>query len=355
MNAPVTLPGLRIRPLDLSDARDCARVDAYVGEHPSGTIFHRPQWSRMVELGCGQPGLGLVAERAGRIVGWLPLTGVRSALFGDALVSAGFGTGGGIIADDERASDRLAEEAWAVATRQGFAAVELRGGPIPADWVPCVGVYTNFARDLPSDPEAVLASIPRRQRAEIRKSLGFGLDISAGSDPLHCEAFFRVYSESVRNLGTPVFPRRLFEAALSQFGPDADALIVWKDKRPISALVNFYHKGMSYAYWGGGVTEARDWRANDLIYYEALCHAIRRGCTRADFGRSKLGTGPWQRKRIWGFEETPLIYAERLRPGTTPREVNPLSPRYRLKIATWRRLPLWIANRLGPRIARGLG
>jgi hypothetical protein len=83
--------------------------------------------------------------------------------------------------------------------------------------------------------------------------------------------------------------------------------------------------------------------------------ALEAGCTRADFGRSKIGTGPWSRKRIWGFEETPLTYAVRTADGAAPRAVNPLDPKYRLKIAAWRKLPLWAANRLGPLIARGLG
>jgi hypothetical protein len=116
-------------------------------------------------------------------------------------------------------------------------------------------------------------------------------------------------------------------------------------------LLTFYFKGVCQPFWGGGTFEARQWRANDLIYYEVMRRAIARGCTHADFGRSKLGTGPWSRKRIWGFTETPLVYAVH---GEV-RSVNPLDPKYRLKVAAWQKLPLWLANRLGPLIARGLG
>ena len=82
--------------------------------------------------------------------------------------------------------------------------------------------------------------------------------------------------------------------------------------------------------------------------------AIARGCTRADFGRSKVGTGAWSRKRIWGFDETPLVYAVRSADGAA-REINPLDAKYRLKVEAWKRLPLWAANRIGPLLARGLG
>jgi hypothetical protein len=84
-------------------------------------------------------------------------------------------------------------------------------------------------------------------------------------------------------------------------------------------------------------------------------HARQRGCTAFDFGRSKLGTGAFAYKKNWGFEPRPLGYAVRTVNGAEPREVNPLSPRYRMQVAMWKKLPLWVANRLGPPLARGLG
>lgn len=342
MNAPAPRLGTTIRAADL--ASEAARIDAFVAEHPQGTIFHRPQWSLAAERGCGQRAYYLLAERGGVLVGCLPLSEIRSPLFGNALVSAGFGTGGGILGEG---GDALADAAVSL----GFPSIELRGGPIPNGWAASEGVYANFDRALPADEAALFESIPRRQRAEARKGLEFGLTTSAGADQRHRDAHFRVYAESVRNLGTPVFPRRLFAAALDAFGDEADVVAVWQGERPLAALLTFYWKGVCQPFWGGGTFEARQWRANDLVYYEVMRRAVVRGCTHADFGRSKLGTGPWSRKRIWGFAETPLVYAVH---GEV-RAVNPLAPKYRLKVAAWRRLPLWLANRLGPAIARGLG
>jgi len=287
-------------------------------------------------------------------VGCLPLTEIRSPLFGNALVSAGFGTGGGIIAADELTAARLAEAGSALAGTLGCSSLELRGGPVPAGFEASSGVYANFDRDLPGDAEALLASIPRRQRAEVRRALGSDLTTSAGSDAAHRAAHFRVYAESVRNLGTPVFPRALFAAMLDEFGEEADIVLVRRDDEPLAALLNFYFKGMCQPFWGGGTFAARSCRANDLVYFDVMRRAIERGCTRADFGRSKVGTGPWSRKRIWGFKERPLVYAVRSAGGAA-REINPLDAKYRLKVEAWKRLPLWAANRVGPLIARGLG
>lgn len=354
MNAPAPL-AVSIRSADLADRRESARIDAFVAAHPAGTIFHRPQWIRAVERGCAQKAHYLVAERGGALVGGLPLTEIRSRLFGDALVSAGFATGGGILAENEAVAARLAEAGWALTVERGCSSLELRGGHLPADWERHEGVYANFARQLPNDAAVLLKSIDRKQRAEVRRALGFGLDVTVGRDAGHRDAHYRVYAESVRNLGTPVFPRALFDSALDEFGGDAWIVLVAKDGRPLASMLGFDWKGVCQPYWGGGTAEARRWRANDLVYYETMRLGLERGCEGADFGRSKVGTGPWHRKRLWGFEETPLVYAARVAAGTAPRETNPITSKYRLKVAAWQRLPLWLANRLGPVVARGLG
>lgn len=355
MNAISLIHAPSVRLVEPGEPRAAERIDLYVSDHPDGTIFHRPAWSRMVQVGCGQQGRILVAERAGRICGMLPLTEIRSALFGNALVSAGFATRGGLLADDDQAAQALADHGWSLARTRGYGSIELRGGPLPEGFAAETGIYSSFSRALDGNEESLWKAIPRKARAEIRKGQSFGLHTSIGSDPLHLHAFFRVYSESVRNLGTPVFPRRLFEAALAEFGAEAEVIAVWQDGRPLAAMLNLYFRSTGYTYWGGGVRDARELRANDLVYWEAMRRSLVRGMTRSDFSRSKIGTGPWQRKRNWGFDEEALVYGVRTAAGRSARQINPLDPRHRLKVAAWKKMPLWAANRVGPFLSRGLG
>ena len=345
MNAFTPMTALTVR---AAETRDRADIDTFLARAPGATPFHRIAWGEAVERGCNQRGHLLLAEGERGIAGLLPLTEVRSPLFGSALVSTGFGVGGGVLGEG---SDQLAEAAWSLARQSGCASVELRGGALPTGWEQRTGTYANFARDLPQDDDAILKAIPRKQRAEVRRALTFDLDVAIGRTAADLEAHYRAYSESVRNLGTPVFPRALFEAMLDGFGEDADILTVRRNGAPIASVLSFYVNGTVYPYWGGGTSDARPWRANDLMYFELMRHAARRGCTRFDFGRSKLGTGAFSFKKNWGFTPEPLTYAYR---GET-REMNPLSPKYRLQTALWRKLPLALSNRLGPLIARGLG
>ena len=341
MNALTPLIAVRA-----AEPADAPAIRAFVGRHPQAGLFHRPEWVEAVEAGCGQRARTLVAlDEKGAIAGILPLSEVRSPLFGSALVSVGFGVGGGVLGEGV---EPLAHAAWALARTLGCDSVELRGGPVPQGWERREGTYAGFERALPEKEADVLTSIPRKQRAEVRRALGFGLEVTVGRD---IDAHYRVYSESVRNLGTPVFPRRLFAAMLEAFGDDADILTVSRDGVPLSSVLSLYDRGTVYPYWGGGTAEARGARANELMYYELMLHALRRGCGRFDFGRSKLGTGAFAFKKNWGFEPQPLAYAVK----GEARQTNPMSPRYRLQTALWKKLPLALANRIGPLIARGLG
>ena len=348
MTAPLLARPLGIRE---ADAGDRARVDAFVRATPGATPFHLPEWGEAVARACGQRARVLLAERAdGSLAGVLPLTEMRSALFGRALVSAGFAVDGGILGDPA-ATAPLASGAVALAQRLGCPSVELRGGALPDGWARDENTYVGFARDLAADDGAELLAIPRKQRAEVRRALSLPLEVSTGNDAAAAREHYAVYAESVRNLGTPVFPRALMTRVLETM--DADVLTVRHEGRAVASVLSLYGNGTVYPYWGGGTQAARALRANDLMYYALMRHARARGCTRFDFGRSKAGTGAAAFKKNWGFAPVPLAYASWS--DGPKREVNPLNPKYAMMVRTWQKLPLSLANLAGPWISRGLG
>lgn len=335
----------------LSDANAMARIDAFVREHPQGQVFQRPAWLQAVARGCGQDGLFLIAEVGGRLSGVVPITRMRSRLFGKALVSSAFGVGGGIVGDDESVA-ALAGAIGTYAADNGFAAIELRGGAAPSGaWQVDEGAHANFARDLAADDDAELLAIPRKQRAEVRRAIGFGLDVEIGRDRRDRDAHYAVYAASVRNLGTPVFPRRLFEAMLDGFGADAEIMTIRREGVALASVLSFRHAGTIMPFWGGGTAEARTWRANDAMYWELMKHARATGCARFDFGRSKVGSGAFAFKKNWGFTPEPVRYWTH----GAKRSLSPNDAKYQRKIEMWKKLPLSVANVIGPLISRGLG
>ena len=355
VNAPVKTMSDAFAGAPLADA---AAWDAYVAAHPDATPFHTRAWCEAITKATGHRCHLVTARDAhGALTGLVPLHHVRSPLFGQALVGSGFAVDGGLLADDAAVADTLATGAAELARALGVPSVELRGGPLPEGegWRCEDDVYAGFTRDLAADDEAELLAVPRKQRAEVRKALAGDLSVTTGRDAAEWRDHYRIYATSVRNLGTPVFPKALFDAVLDAFGENADILTVRADGRPVASVLSLYWRGTVMPYWGGGTAEARGLRANELMYFALMGHARARGCTRFDFGRSKLGTGPFAYKKNWGFEPRPLAYARWLAPGRAPRDTNPNSAKYRLQVDLWKKLPLWAANRIGPLIARGLG
>lgn len=352
VNAPVSIgPSFSAAPLT-----DAAAWDAYVAGHAQATPFHSRAWCEAITRATGHKCHLLAARDAGgRIAGLLPLHHIRSPLFGQALVASGFAVDGGLLADSEAAGAVLAAAAIDLAQSLGVPSIELRGGAQPAGWQVEEGVYAGFARDLAADDDAELLAIPRKQRAEVRKVLESGLTVTIGRSEQDRTDHYRIYATSVRNLGTPVFPKSLFYNVIDSFGENADILNVRENGKVVASVLSLYWRGTVMPYWGGGIAEARRLRANELLYFALMRHARERGCTGFDFGRSKMGTGPFQYKKNWGFEPKPLVYARWLAPGETARDTNPTSAKYRLQVDLWKKLPLWAANRIGPLIARGLG
>ena len=297
----------------------------------------------------------LYVERDGAITGVLPLGAVRTLLFGHKLISAPFCVYGGPLAADAVSLHALLEGAAALMQQTGAPVIELRQReelPPLDGWIARPDLYFTFRKPISADDEANMKAIPRKQRAMVRKGIANGLRsvVEADAARLH-----PIYSESVRNLGTPVFARRFFDILLEEFAGASDVVTILDGETPIASVLNFYFRNEVLPYYGGGRRVARDRAANDFMYWEVMRRAAARGFTVFDFGRSKLGTGAMAFKKNWGFEPTPLHYRFRLAPGAEIPDHNPLNPKFRLFIAAWKRLPLPVANLLGPPIVRGLG
>lgn len=341
----------------LDDMPLVAAIERFVARE-GGTLFHRPAWLLAVERGTGQRAHGLVCWRRGaaaeepELCGWLPLTQVHSSIFGRRLISSGFGVEGGALASDPSGAQMLARASVELAQRLSCSLVELRGGSAPHGWTLIADKHSTFSADLAASDADQMALVPRKQRAELRKALAQDFTVSIGRDCAALNAFYGVYAQSVHRLGTPVFPKALLSAALEAL--DADVLTVSWLGKPVASVLSFYHRGTVMPYWGGGTPQARVLRANDRLYFELMRHARRRGCTRFDFGRSKLGSGAWAYKRNWGFVPRPLTYARCACDGAHLPDVDPVNRRYARSIALWKQLPLAVANRFGPLLARGL-
>jgi FemAB-related protein (PEP-CTERM system-associated) len=345
------LPRIGVLPAD--DAEAALRWDRFVERCPQASFFHRAGWRAIVEGVFRHRTHFLQAQAGGEIVGVLPLAHVKSALFGNALVSLPFCVHAGAAADDEATAAALEEEAQRLAVRLGVEHLELRQLSRTHPGWPAQDLYVTFRKEILPEVEANMLAIPRKQRAMVRKGIKAGLAsrIDDGID-----RFFALYADNVHRHGTPALPKRYFEALARVFGKDCSVLTVEDARgRPVSSVLSFHFRDEILPYYAGDAEAARELAANDFKYWELMRRACEQGVRVFDYGRSKQGTGSYAFKKNWGFEPQPLHYEYRLYKREAIPQNNPMNPKYRAFIALWRRLPVALANRLGPHIVRSLG
>jgi FemAB-related protein (PEP-CTERM system-associated) len=341
---------ITIRPMT---QEDILSWDRFVLSAEGGTFFHLAGWKQIFVEAFGLTPHFLLAEQDGKIAGILPLVHQKSVLFGNALISAPFLVEGGPLANNAAARMALDNAALDLMRRSGAQYVEFRSRVATREgWACRKGLYATFKRTIRLRDEENLLAIPRKQRAVVRKTLSSGL--TSAVDEI-ADRFFRVYAESVRNLGTPVFSKRYFALILETFKENCDIVVILDNGRPVSAVLSFYFKDTVLPYYGGGIADARRTGANDFLYWEVMRRAAARGYRQFDFGRSKNQTGAFKFKKNWGFEPEWLEYEYFLSGGQSLPEKNPNNPRYKFAIEAWKHLPLPLANFLGPFLISGLG
>lgn len=357
-SAPVAVaPAARRAPLTVKSytAADATRWDELAQRSPAATFCHLRGWARVVERTWRHQSYCLLAERGGQLVGLLPLFHVRSPLFGTKLISTPNAVYGGAVADDEAAQEALIEAAQQLAIDLRVDYLELRdtGAQDLESAAPEQHLYVNFTHPLTTDEEALLQTFPRDLRRMIRQGAKHGLTAEVGRAEL-LDDFYEVYATSVRNLGTPVFPKRLFAEFLREFPDASDILLVRQNKQVAGAVLSFYFRDTVLPYYGGAYPEFYRTGVNNFMYWELMRHAAARGYTRFDFGRSKRGTGAYEFKRGWRMSEHPLPYQYFLVRAKEKPDLNPLNPKFKPLIAAWKRLPLGVTKLVGPRLVKHL-
>jgi FemAB-related protein (PEP-CTERM system-associated) len=349
-SSPNSPASLTVRPYRTGDRE---RWSAFVERCPEATFFHRIEWRDVIEEVFKHRTHYLVAERSDEFVGILPLAEVKSFLFGHSLVSLPFCVYGGSATIDPQAGNALHATARELAKELGVSHLELRDRATKEpDW-PCQDLYVTFRKEILPEVEANMLAIPRKQRAMVRKGIKNGLRSEFDSN---VDRFFALYADNVHRHGTPALSKRYFATLKRIFGEDCKVLTALDALgQPVSSVVTFYFRDEVLPYYAGDAERARELAGNDFKYWALLQDGCERGYRVFDYGRSKRGTGSFDFKKNWGFEPTPLVYEYALLRGGKVPENNPLNPKYRALITAWRRLPLGVANFIGPHIVRGLG
>lgn len=328
--------------------------DQYVNLHRESELYHRYAWRKVIERVFSHRCFYLmVRDGSGVTRGVLPLSQLKSLLFGNFVVSLPYFNYGGILADSPEYSAALLRHAIDLSARAGASHIELRHRFGRSFDLPAREEKVSMVLDLPGTEDQLWSAFPGKLRSQVRRPTKAGATCAKGGAEL-LNDFYYVFSRNMRDLGTPVYPKSFFEHICDRFADDVTIFVVYVEKEAVAAGFTIAHRQSIEIPWASSLRRANPLGVNMLLYWSALRHSISRGYKRFDFGRSTIDSGTYRFKKQWGAEQQPLTWHYWLSDGNSLPQLNPENPKYRAAIAVWRRLPLSMANRLGPPIVRNL-
>jgi FemAB-related protein (PEP-CTERM system-associated) len=343
-------------PVSVSVSTDVSKAewDGYVSAHADASVYHQWEWRRVYEAAFGHRSEYLAARDAkGRIAGVLPLIAFEHRLLGRFMVSLPFVNYGGVIADHVDVGRALVLAARERASIGGLSHVELRHGAPQFEELPRRSHKVAMTLALKTSADEAWEALDRKVRNQIRKATKSGLASEAGGEALLSD-FYAVFAENMRDLGTPVYPKQWFAEILRRF-PDQSGIVVVRDgQRPVAAAITLTHRSQLEVPSAGSLRSYRTLCPNMLLYWRIMQDAIGAGLRVLDFGRSTSDEGTFRFKEQWGATPAPLTWEYILLSRRSLPDRSPKSARMRPAIAVWKRLPLAVANRIGPAIVRYL-
>jgi FemAB-related protein (PEP-CTERM system-associated) len=343
---------MKIRVFRTGDAR---RWDDFVKRMPEATAYHQSGWRAVIEKSFGHQTCYWLAEARGEIAGILPAVQMKSRLFGHFFASLPFFNYGGVCSADGDARRGLIETAIRTATDAGGRFLELRHTS-PAKFHVPLKVKQNKVSmriDLPSSPDDLWKGFPSKLRSQIRRPEKDGMTGRVGGEE-ELQAFYRVFSTNMRDLGTPVYSKGFFRNILAAFPGSTWIATVYRSGEPVASGFLIGFRDTLEIPWASSLRRYNAMSANMLLYWTVLKFACESGFRTFDFGRSTRGSGTCRFKEQWGAGPFPLHWYYWTRGGESLPEMNPENPRYRKAIALWKRLPVAVTRWIGPAIVRNL-
>jgi len=285
-------------------------------------------------------------------VGVLPLALTRSRLFGHYGVSLPYVNGGSAASVAGNVSKALVEHAFGQVTEWGLSHIEVRD--------------EQFHEDLPVRTDKVamrlelagLASITdllnllgSKVRAQSKKAMSSGIIFHVGGTRW-LDDFYSVFSRNMRDLGTPVYSKALFGAILESFPQDASLVVGHYGQSPVSAAFLLRHGDNWEIPWASTLRKANNIAANMALYTRVLTEVIAHQGQQFDFGRSSIDSPTYRFKKQW--QAIPHAQYWYYSDPTYSHALTTTTPKYAFAIRLWKKLPLTIANTLGPVIVRNL-
>ncbi len=334
------------------EGRNRRDIEEYVEKSDSVNLYHDPRWVDVIKESFAHTTYYLsTMDERGKVTGVLPLTHLKSFLFGNFLVSMPYFNYGGISSEDESARSLLLEESIRIARDLNAEYIEFRQtGQFP-DGFPVKTGKVSMRLELPSYTEDLWKSFPSKLRSQVRRPMKEGMEARVGREE-ELDSFYHVFSINMRDLGTPVYPKHFFRNILKAFPGRSWITTVYREKEAVASGFLVAFKKTIEIPWASSIRRYNRLSPNMLLYWKCLSFACEEGFEYFDFGRSTRGEGTYRFKEQWGAVPRQLYWYYWLKEGRTLPDVSPDNPKYRLAIKGWKKLPLAVTKVIGPQIVK---
>lgn len=337
----------------LCDSSWEAAWDAFVRARPDASFYHRYGWLRVNTRAFGHPTFAFGAVENGALVGILPVVQVKTPIFGNLGCSMPFVNFGGVVAASPAVELELLAAAEALVARKGLKYLEIRSTRPTARELPTSTRKVSMTIDLTPGADALFAAFKTGHRQEIRRAYKHGLSARTGGVEM-LDDFHAILATCWRDLGTPFYRKSYFRMLFAEFGDAIRITMVFSGDTPVAAEMSAFHDGVVEGMWLGTLAEYRRQMAGYVLYWEAIKYACENGHARYHLGRSTADSNAETFKKKWNASATQLYWQYIMPPGQEMPSLNPDSPKYRMAIDLWRRLPVAVTRLVGPSLARGI-
>jgi FemAB-related protein (PEP-CTERM system-associated) len=339
--------------LTLLNNKDLARWDEFIMSSPEGTFGHLSGWSKVYGM-YGYKFHPIAAiDNKGSIRGVLPLFLMTNYFLQKFLVSNPFLGYGGICAKDNKTKEALILKAKEIAVKNNVLYFEIRQLAGTIDYLPVKKDFTTLFLRLENGEEFIWKNtLTSKVRNQIRKAIKSGLTVDFGME--YFDDFYRVLAVNHRDLGTPLHSKSFFRKVLEEFHKSSGIIVVKYKDKVIAGMLYIYFKNVFSDPWAASLREYNKLCPNNILYWEAIKYASKNGFEYFDFGRSTIDSGTYMFKKQWGADQIRLNYLYFLNKAEIIPEFNVYNNKYEFAINVWKKLPLIIANTIGPRLVRYL-
>lgn len=334
--------------IDQLSSQDEKLWNDYILEHPAATFYHQLKWKTLIESTYSRhfKPLYLIAKDQGSVKGVLPIYYYKHPIFGKKLISLAFASHGGPCADNDDISDRLIQEAIRLTKNLNADFYELRDSKKLQGEFTIIEDYCTQVLPVTDELNVIYSQFSTNIKRNLKKTQK--LDIRTEFNSNDFDVFYRIFSLGQRNLGTPIQKASWVKNLYTNFKDQHELVISYYKDKPVSVQMIRKFRGSIFGIFGYALPEYRHLNVNHLLHWDLIQYAYNNGYQFYDFGRSRIGGGVYQFKRKWGAQDVPLFnhyYMHRAKKSFDTGQANPARGKF-AKI--WKRMPLPLANYLGP-------